>query len=1122
MLQSLLFLKCSAINRQQLLFVRFRRDKRFHDLLRLPPFREPGRQQPVRECLQSLAFPGMSIGPLVAQPVSHGTCEWLFDHKLYKTWVRDRGFLWITGKPGAGKSTLLRYLVENITAVSNLTGDILVLSFFFERRAVELQTTPLALYRSLLHQLLSRIPDALSDIVTTCRERCENLGRANEYWEWSLEELQGFFETLVLEASSTHKVWIIVDGLDEAGEEPMVTLVNMFHNLPQKYSANSGSRPWVCISSRRRTISQQEMGLDIVMEQENGRDILTYVQSILPEETLESVRNAVTRRAEGSFLWARIAARMISTGGLGLGEGRHEIGAAVDVIPQDLETLYLGLVEAMDNRTESLKLFQWLCFATRLLSLEELRWALVIEPELSSPNRSLNDYQSAQGFPWDEESVTRKLSTLSQGLVEVIQTSDGQLVRLLHGSVMAFFLHKGIASLSNTSDGKAINPQGAAHYGLSRTCLRYLAMEEISRYKQVMRDEKNDPATVTMRNSAMHPLIQSIIRHRTDLWSEFPLLRYAATMWMVHAQQSEENGVSQADLLNYFGRSSSEPHSPERWIRLSHITGEWRDERPGPARGAKLLQALSLYQLLGPLAVVVLNVATKESGDGMPLLFFAAHGREAATRRLMGTGPGLANLGCTSSDLARLLLEAGADTEAKDPSGRTSIFNAVREGNEATVRALLEYGADVEARDDAGQTPIFHALRRGEDGILRSLLEAGASVEVKDNNGRAPIFTAVEYGGEDAVRLLLEHGADVETTDGAGETPLLWAASHGGKGVARLLLEKGVDVEAKDDYSGQTPLLRAAGAWNEESLRVLLDYGASIRVRDRYGCTPLLAAVSAVEVEPAWHWIKFRHCTEPVGQQLRLATVKLLLEKRGDDDDDDDDLEARDICGRTALSYAASRGFTSVVQELLERRGGGAEVDAVDETGSTPLAYAANHWHRGAVQLLIDHGADVNARDNGGRTPLIKAAAGEEFHAGFPPPWLSPADRDPSASSSHPEPERPARRGERDHKAVIRMLLEAGADVEMRDDEGRKALSYASRNGQVKVVRLLLESGGADPEAAEETDMTPLWTAAGERVTLIPLVVEERRVMDVERRRVIAARCDRDSRRWRGRGGEYY
>jgi ankyrin repeat protein len=398
------------------------------------------------------------------------------------------------------------------------------------------------------------------------------------------------------------------------------------------------------------------------------------------------------------------------------------------------------------------------------------------------------------------------------------------------------------------------------------------------------------------------------------------------------------------------------------------------------------------------------------------------------------------------------------------------------------------------------------------------LLEAGASVEVKDNTGLVPIFTAVEYGGEDAMRLLLEHGADVETTDGTGETPLLWAASHGGKGVARLLLQKGTNVEIKDD-SGQTPLLRAAGAWNEETLRALLDHGASIRVRDRYGCTPLLAAVSAVEGEQAWHWIKFRHCTEPVGLQSRLATVRLLLESRGDDDD----VEARDVCGRTALSYAASRGFTSVVQKLLER--GGAEVDAVDETGSTPLSYAANHWHRGAVQLLIDHGADVNARDNSGRTPLIKAAAGEEFHAGFPPPWLSPADRDPSSShpaSSHPassHPERPARRGERDHKAVIRMLLEGGADVEMRDNEGRKALSYASRNGQVKVVRLLLESGGADPEAVEETDMTPLWTA-GERITLTPLA-EERRAMDVEKRGVMAARCDRDSRRRRGRGVEY-
>ncbi|KAG8409181.1 hypothetical protein J3459_017669 [Metarhizium acridum] len=113
-----------------------------------------------------------------------GTCEWLSRHKMYTSWAEDnRGLLWIKGKPGSGKSTLLRYALKKAAGRPGTGDNPLILSFFFHGRGTELQKTPLGFYRSLLYQL-REMPDALSDVVDTFKQRCETVGRAGEKWQW--------------------------------------------------------------------------------------------------------------------------------------------------------------------------------------------------------------------------------------------------------------------------------------------------------------------------------------------------------------------------------------------------------------------------------------------------------------------------------------------------------------------------------------------------------------------------------------------------------------------------------------------------------------------------------------------------------------------------------------------------------------------------------------------------------------------------------------------------------------------------------------------------------------------------------------------------------------------------
>src|ERR1700722_12814349 len=110
---------------------------------------------------------------------AEGTCEWLLDRPEYKHWISAcQGLLWIKGKPGAGKSTLLKYVLQHSSLSKPVSqARCLVVSFFFHGRGTNLQKTPLGLFRSLLYQLLSQVPSALTEVVQIFNKKCEMIGQ---------------------------------------------------------------------------------------------------------------------------------------------------------------------------------------------------------------------------------------------------------------------------------------------------------------------------------------------------------------------------------------------------------------------------------------------------------------------------------------------------------------------------------------------------------------------------------------------------------------------------------------------------------------------------------------------------------------------------------------------------------------------------------------------------------------------------------------------------------------------------------------------------------------------------------------------------------------------------------
>ncbi|KAJ1328888.1 ankyrin repeat domain-containing protein 50 [Microdochium nivale] len=190
----------------------------------------------------------------------------------------------------------------------------------------------------------------------------------------------------------------------------------------------------------------------------------------------------------------------------------------------------------------------------------------------------------------------------------------------------------------------------------------------------------------------------------------------------------------------------------------------------------------------------------------------------------------------------------------------------------------------------------------------------------------------------------------------------------------------------------------------------------------------------------------------------------------------------------TDLILASYYGHRTVVKLLLEK---GAEIEAKDsEYGRTPLSWAAKNGHEASVKLLLEKGADIEAKDSEyGQTPLSWAA--ENGHEAIVKLLLEKgADVEAKDGSGRTPLSWAARKG---HEASVKLLLEKGADIEAKDSEyGQTPLSWAAENGHEAIVKLLLEKG-ADVEAKDsEYGQTPLsWAAKNGHEASVKLLLEK-------------------------------
>ncbi len=199
-----------------------------------------------------------------------------------------------------------------------------------------------------------------------------------------------------------------------------------------------------------------------------------------------------------------------------------------------------------------------------------------------------------------------------------------------------------------------------------------------------------------------------------------------------------------------------------------------------------------------------------------------AKGAKVNARSKLGNTPLLiAAADDGTSEVVKLLIDAGADVTAADRNHATALMNAASANDLANVKMLLQKGADANAKDDTGLTALMNAAAEGNAEMVRMLLARGADVNavtakvlgpgVKNGPIALGSFTALivaaAYAGLDTVQLLVDHGAKVNVQDVRGMTPLVLALAtdRPDARVVRLLLEKGADVGIKDG-AGETAL----------------------------------------------------------------------------------------------------------------------------------------------------------------------------------------------------------------------------------------------------------------------------------------------------------------------------
>jgi len=463
------------------------------------------------------------------------------------------------------------------------------------------------------------------------------------------------------------------------------------------------------------------------------------------------------------------------------------------------------------------------------------------------------------------------------------------------------------------------------------------------------------------------------------------------------------------------------------------------------------------------------------------------------------------------ADTNRALQLLAADknvVQARDHDGQTPLHWAVLNNLLPLTTFWLQAGASPAATNLAGQTPLHLAAMQGLTEQVSLLLAAKAPADVRDTNGWTPLDAAIHAGQSDCIHLLMANAPAGAHRERGLATPLHAAAASGSIGALAGLLDTETNLEARNELA-QTPLEVALLHGHLAAAALLVDKGADVNVCDPDGNTLLhqilLEDRLIIFDRPPTNWLarvnqdpnlplylknltvgQYEQGPNPVLQAASFllacganatatnhageTAMQLVTDEKtgrggfffGDDRTEllqllgkhGNNVDARDANGNTALHRLGSGAYDDTkVEQMASLIASGADVNATNNQGQTPLHVAAEKiylWDgndppvNAPFQLLIYSKANVNAQDNQGLTPLDVVAL--------------------SDSTFRTE--------------ATRALLDAGAKANARDKQGRTAahlfLTGAWPWSEAAACIDMLVAAGADLSAKDAEGKTPL------------------------------------------------